>query len=151
MSTYGFKMDGRLSSRSKEKSSNLEIFPAIFLQIINIETSLEKSRLELAQREDFNVKFLFENLDLKSKGKISFNHFYNFLQEDLQLKNLNINQVEELFGIYDLDQDNFLNICEFTQIMAPRKYELSYFLNANSGIKKLKNLNFSKVNFSNKQ
>lgn len=50
---------------------------------MNIEATVEKSREELIKRSDFTIGDLFSILDFKSKGRISFNQFYNFLKDDL--------------------------------------------------------------------
>jgi hypothetical protein len=64
---------------------------------MNIEAMVEKSRQELINRNDFTIGDLFNILDFKSKGKISYNQFYKFLKDDLLLRNLETKNVEELF------------------------------------------------------
>lgn len=94
---------------------------AIFALVIKIETELEKSREDLSLKEDFSPQLLFEYLDFKSKGKIHFNRFFDFLQEDLGIKDLSLSLAEELFARYDSRAKDSLSYQDFLNILNPRQ------------------------------
>lgn len=61
------------------------------------------------------------------------------------MDNLNINQVEELFAIYDTNEDDFLNFEEFKQLLTPRKEEFAQIMEFGTKKVNIENQNFQKV------
>lgn len=124
----------------------MEILISIFALVIKVESELEKSRQELSFREEFSPELLFEYLDFKSKGKIMFSRFFEFLQDDLAIKDLDINLAEELFSFYDINGKDYLNLDDLSRLLEPRKQTESDDLAAGETIQKEREIqSFSKV------
>ena len=89
---------------------------------MNSEKAMESSRRELAQREDFCIRDLFNILDIGNKRRLSY-HCLSKLLNQLNFKINDPNLVQKIFKLYDLDNDGLLNFTEFAQMICPRHTE----------------------------
>jgi hypothetical protein len=84
---------------------------------LDLERQLERAKIDLSLRTDFNLIDAFRAFDVDGKGWLSSQE----LQEGLQLFDINCNQDDIYFFMkrYDKDEDNNLKYSEFCDAFLP--------------------------------
>ena len=89
----------------------------IFQDIIRLEKDLERQKVEITIREDFNLIDAFGILDSQGKGYITAVELRESINE-LGLK-CNIDEIHLVFEKMNISADGMLKYSEFSEAMMP--------------------------------
>lgn len=90
----------------------------MFRSIAIDESDIERLRQELAQTRDFDPRALFERLDTTKDGSIQAIELQTFMSENY-VKDIEVQQCQEIIAEFDSSQDGLLNYDEFLNIVLP--------------------------------
>lgn len=124
VSSYSIRQE--LSDKGEQPHSSRRCFPDIrerriildiFSEFLRFEKDIEREKIELTLREDYNLIDAFGILDRESKGYITPVELREALNE-LGLK-CNIDEIHLVFEKFNLLQDGMLRYSEFSEAMMP--------------------------------
>ena len=75
-------------------------------------------RQELAQTRDFDPRSLFERLDTSKDGSINAQELQAFMADNY-VKDVEVQQCQEIIAEFDSSQDGLLNYDEFLNVILP--------------------------------
>lgn len=108
------------------KHSEEKELVAMLNDLLNMELDLEKARIELAVKPDFNLTDLFRMFDIENKGYITFDEF----KSALTIFNLFPTRDDAFlfFSRYETVAEGVLKYSDFCDIFCPKTEEYSAIL-----------------------